>query len=207
MSTKEIILVSDPMCSWSWGFAPVVTQLQEHFSDTYKISVVMGGLRTKGQMPWDEESRAFLKQTWQEVAYKTGQPFQESLLQKEHFEYDTYPASKAVVTVREILGDEAALRYLYTLQEAFYKDGIDITKPRLLFGYYERLFGNSSKFAFMYATERIETLFEHDRAKARSMGATAFPSVVLIDESGHMVCKKGYCTFDELKLFLKETDA
>ena len=129
------------------------------------------------------------------------------LFQKEHFEYDTYPACKAVVTVRELLGEEAAFTYPHTLQHAFYAQGIDITKTRLLFGYYDQLFGNSSKFAFMYGTERIETLMEHDFAKARSMGATAFPSVVLVDDEGHMVCQKGYRSYDEIDRLLKDVHA
>jgi len=204
---KEIIFVLDPMCSWCWGFAPVVEEIVESYKEHYTISLVMGGLRTKGDMHWDTQSKAYLEQQWQEVAARTKQPFNEHFLNKTHFEYDTYPACKAVVTVREILGDEAALRYLHTLQHAFYAQGIDITNSRLLYGYYEQLFGNSSKFAFMYGTERIESLMYHDFAKARSMGANAFPSIVIVDEDGHMVCHKGYKSLEETKQLLKDTHA
>jgi len=47
----------------------------------------------------------------------------------------------------------------------------------------------------------------HDFAKARSMGATAFPSVVLIDEEGHMVCQKGYKSEEEMRRLLEGGDA
>ena len=50
-------------------------------------------------------------------------------------------------------------------------------------------------------------MMQHDFAKARSMGANAFPSVVIIDEDGHMVCQKGYRTFLEMEKLLKEEDA
>jgi len=39
---------------------------------------------------------------------------------------------------------------------------------------------------------------QHDFSKARSMGANAFPSVVRIDEDGHMVCMNGYRSLKEI---------
>jgi putative protein-disulfide isomerase len=207
MSRKEIIFVLDPMCSWCWGFAPTVETVRKQYAEDYDFSLVMGGLRTKGEMVWDEAAKSYLREHWQDVAVRTGQPFNEALFDKEQFTYDTYPACKAVVTVRELLGEDAAFRYFHTIQHAFYAQGVDITNTRLLYGYYEQLFGNSGKFAFMYGTERIETLMMHDFAKARSMGATAFPSVVIVDEDGHMVCQKGYRCFEEMNRLLKDTHA
>jgi putative protein-disulfide isomerase len=207
MPKKMLYFVLDPMCSWCWGFAPIVDAVREAFGETYAISPVMGGLRGKGEMQWDADAKNHLRKHWQAVAKKTGQPFDESLLEKEHFEYDTTPACKAVVTVRELLGEDAAFRYLHAIEHAFYAQGIDITKPRLLQGYYEQLFGNSGKFAFFFLSERAEVLTEHDFAKARSMGANSFPSIVLVNEAGHMVCQKGYRSFEEIATMLGEKDA
>ncbi len=58
---KELIFVLDPMCSWCWGFAPVIEQLRETQADNYNFSLVMGGLRTKGDIVWDESSKGYLK--------------------------------------------------------------------------------------------------------------------------------------------------
>lgn len=201
-----LYFVVDPMCSWCWGFAPVIDEVRQKLSDRYEIELVMGGLRTKGEMPWDEKAKRYLRYQWQQVAEKTGQPFDKSLFEKAVFEYDTTPACKAVVTVRELLGRDAAFTYLHKLQHAFYAQGIDITKPRLLQGFYEQLFGNSGKFAFFFLSERAETLTEHDFAKARSMGATSFPSVVVVDDAGHMVCQKGYRSYLEIEQLLKDAD-
>ncbi len=204
MAQPVLYFVVDPMCSWCWGFAPVMEEAREKLKDYYEIRLVLGGLRTKGEMDWDNAAKKYLRTHWEQVAARTGQPFEFRLLEKEYFEYDTYPACKAVVTVRELQGEEAAFDYLHTIQHAFYVQGIDITNSRLLYGYYEQMFGNSGKFAFMYGTERIEILMHHDFAKARSMGATAFPSVVLVDETGHMVCQKGYRSYTEIETLLKD---
>jgi putative protein-disulfide isomerase len=207
MERGTLYFVVDPMCSWCWGFAPVIEEARRRLKEAYDIHLVMGGLRTKGEMVWDTPAKRYLQKHWKKVGERTGQPFNDILFEKSDFTYDTYPACKAVVTVRELLGEDAAFTYLHAIQYAFYAQGIDITKTRLLFGYYDRLFGNSSKFAFMYGTERMETLMYHDVAKARSMGATVFPSVVLVDEAGHMVCQKGYRSFDEIEHLLKEHHA
>ena len=64
-----------------------------------------------------------------------------------------------------------------------------------------------AKLVFFFLGERVETLSEHDFAKARAIGATAFPSVVLIDKEGHMMCPKGYRSEDEIKQLLEKRDA
>lgn len=204
---KEVILVLDPMCSWCWGFAPVIEALMKSYSDRYRFSLVVGGLRTKGEMPWDERSKAYLKSHWEQVAQNTGQPFSETLFEKAQFEYDTYPACKAVVTVRELFGMQKAFAYLHTIQEAFYARGEDITKVDVLIDLLKGMALESGVFKSFYGSEKAHRLMEHDFAKARSMGANAFPSVVIIDEEGHMVSQKGYRSLSEMKKILGEKDA
>jgi len=182
------------MCSWCWGFHPVIEELREKHSDKFQFSLVVGGLRTKGQMPWTDESKNYLAQNWNAVAQQTKQPFNFSLLNREHFDYDTYPACKAIVTVRELWGDEASFEYLSKIQEAFYAKGEDTTSVETLLKYVE----DENKFLEFYESNRAEVLIKHDFTKARSMGANSFPSVVKIDREGHMVCQKGYMTIDKV---------
>ncbi len=196
---KEIIFVVDPMCSWCWGFAPIMEQLRATQSDRYDFSLVVGGLRTKGEMTWDVKSKNYLQGHWEQVAKRTGQSFSNSLFEKEDFEYDTYPACKAVVTVRELFGMQSAFGYLHTIQEAFYARGEDITDVDVLIHLLNVIELDSTSFKTFFESERAELLMQHDFAKARSMGANAFPSVVIIDEDGHMVCQKGYRSLLEME--------
>jgi putative protein-disulfide isomerase len=200
---KELIFVVDPMCSWCWGFAPVIEALLKTQSDRYQFSLVVGGLRTKGDMPWNESSKAYLKGHWEQVSQRTGQRFSDGLFEKEQFEYDTYPACKAVVTVRELLGMQSAFTYLHTIQEAFYTRSQDITNVDVLTELLKEVGLESSAFKTFYESQKAQLLMEHDFAKARSMGANAFPSVVMIDEEGHMVSQKGYRSLLEMQKLLK----
>lgn len=203
MLKKKIIFVVDPMCSWCWGFSPTIEQLRTTRSDDYDFSLVVGGLRTKGEMVWDASSRKYLKGHWEQVAKRTGQPFSNALFEKEDFEYDTYFACKAVVTVRELWGEEKSFDYLHRLQKAFYDESRDITKLEVLSELLEERGGDAKSFKDFYQTPRAELLMQQDFAKARSMGANAFPSVVIIDEEGHMVCQKGYRSLLEMEDILK----
>ena len=191
------------MCSWCWGFAPVIDELQSTLGDEYRFSLVLGGLRTKGEMSWNEMSKGYLKGHWRQVSQRTGQMFSDRLFEKESFEYDTYPACKAVITVRELFGMQSAFAYLHTIQEAFYTRAEDITNINVLCDLLQAVDLNSTTFRDFFESDRAELLMEHDFAKARSMGANAFPSVVVIDEEGHMVCQKGYRSLLEMKKLLK----
>ena len=191
----ELVFVVDPMCSWCWGFHPVIEKLRKEYADCYKFSLIVGGLRTKGQMVWNEENKAYLQRHWNTVSQRTGQPFVPNILNRTHFEYDTYPACKAVVTVRELWGEAEAFEYLSKIQYAFYAEGKDITSEEVLCSYVTQ---DKEIFLNFYQSPRAETLMQNDFSKARVMGANAFPSVVKIDEDGHMVCKKGYQTVEEI---------
>ncbi len=194
------------MCSWCWGFHPVIQELRGKHSKSYKFSLVVGGLRTKGQMHWNDESKNYLAQNWNAVATKTKQPFSFSLLNREDFDYDTYPACKAIVTVKELWGNEASFDYLEKIQEAFYAKGEDISSVETLLTYVgttplclsDASSTEKEEFLEFYSSKRAEILMKHDFGKARSMGANAFPSVVKIDKDGHMVCVSGYRSVGEV---------
>ena len=200
---KELLFVVDPMCSWCWGFAPIIEEVRRTLGDEYTFSLVLGGLRTKGEMPWNDSSKEYLKGHWKQVSQRTGQTFSDSLFENEFFDYDTYPACKAVLAVRELFGMQSAFVYLHTIQEAFYTRAEDITNVDVLNDLLNMAESDKRSFKTFFESERAQLLMEHDFAKARSMGANAFPSVVIIDEEGHMVCQKGYRSLLEMQKLLK----
>jgi len=190
------------MCSWCWGFTPIIEELRSTLSDEYSFSLVLGGLRTKDEMPWNETSKEFLRGHWKQVSHRTGQRFSDSIFEKECFDYDTYPACKAVLTVRELFGMHSAFAYLHTIQEAFYTRAEDITNINVLYTLLNMTESDKNSFRKFFESDRAQLLMEHDFAKARSMGANAFPSVV-IDEEGHMLCQKGYRSLFDMQKLLK----
>jgi len=192
---QELIFIIDPMCSWCWGFHPVIEELRQTHSDKYKFSLVVGGLRTTGQMEWNTQNKDYLLKNWNAVTQKTRQPFSHTLLNKPHFDYAPSPACKAIVIIRELWGEESSFTYLSRIQKAFYKEGVDITSLDTLTSYVTQ---DKETFLHYYQSERSEMLMQQDFSKARSMGANSFPSTVKIDEDGHMICLSGYRSLEEI---------
>jgi len=198
---KEIIAVIDPMCSWCWGFEPVLQELQNNLSQDTKLSLCMGGLRSSNDQEWTSEFRSFLKQSWTNVHKQTGQIFNFNLLKKESFDYDTEPACRAVLTV-QTLDEKKVFSFLHSLQKSFYYDNLDITQTNILANIAENEGINKKEFLTLFPSKKMQEQTLADKYKSRSMGASSFPSLVFIDEEGHLYVLKGYKSFQEIQKHL-----
>ncbi len=74
-----------------------IQKLRNHFSESLDFELVMGGLRPGGGDPWNAEMKSFLKEHWDHVKTASGQEFGYSLFERNEFDYDTEPPSRAVV--------------------------------------------------------------------------------------------------------------
>ena len=50
MAEKRLVYLADPMCSWCYGFSPVIAAIAERFEDRMPLQLVMGGLRASAQL-------------------------------------------------------------------------------------------------------------------------------------------------------------
>ncbi len=196
--TKQILFFGDPMCSWCWGFSPVLDAIGEHFGDRAPVSLVVGGLRPGTSEVMSDHMSASIRHHWEDVGRTTGQPFSFQFFDREGFVYDTEPACRAAVTVRT-MKPQAALAYFEALHRAFYVDNEDITKPGPLA---ERAwhFGIEPK-AFADAFNSVDMIDQtvNDFRYARSLGITGFPALVAKDEGGLATLAVGYRPFAALK--------
>jgi putative protein-disulfide isomerase len=131
MQGPHLVYVADPMCSWCWGFAPVIAAVRARFSAALPIRLVMGGLRPGTTKPLDAAGKATIREHWEHVHEASGQPFEFGFFDREGFVYDTEPASVAVVVARRRDRD-IALDYLDAVQRAFYAENRDVTEPGIL---------------------------------------------------------------------------
>ena len=119
MAEAEFIYIADPMCSWCWGFSPVLDGIQAEFGTRLSYRLIMGGLRPSPMaQELDDHMRGYLAHHWGAVAERSGQPFNHAALDREGWVYDTEPAARAVVTVRE-LAPEREIEFFQAVQRAF----------------------------------------------------------------------------------------
>ena len=131
MTGPHLVYVADPMCSWCWGFAPVISAIRARFGAELPIRLVMGGLRPGTTTPLDDVGKATIGEHWEHVRQASGQPFDFGFFDREGFVYDTEPCAKAVVVVRR-QGMALALDYLEAIHRSFYAENRDVTAPEVL---------------------------------------------------------------------------
>lgn len=203
LDVPHLIYIMDPMCSWCYGFAPVLRSLKEEQEGKLKFKLVLGGLRPGTTSIMDDETKQTMKQHWQDVELATEQPFDYAFMEREGFKYDTEPACRAVVTMR-YLKPEAELDMAEELQSAFYAKNNDITKAEVLatvalkFGITEEVF--LEKFNSKEMVEKTK----QDFIIARHLQATAFPSLYLLDGTNISLISRGYRLKDALNSRIAE---
>ena len=126
MAQREFLYIADPMCSWCYGFAPVMETIARHFEGRIPVRLIMGGLRAGNTRPMRAEDRDYIKGAWTRVHEASGQPFDFKFFDRESFTYDTEPACRAVVTARKIAPDKA-MSFKGRISRAFYGNNRDIT--------------------------------------------------------------------------------
>jgi putative protein-disulfide isomerase len=195
---RNFVYFADPMCSWCYGFAPVITTLVEHFADRLGFRIVMGGLRPGNRLEMRPKDREYLRDTWLRVAESSGQPFDLSFLERERFVYDTEPACRAVVAARAN-GDLAALTMMEAISSAFYAQNFDVTRDDVLIEIAWTLGHDRSAFAELLASDVVRNATVQDFVFAKQSGVEGFPCLVAGDEvGGYQLVTHGFRPIDGL---------
>jgi putative protein-disulfide isomerase len=177
MDGRHLIYFADPMCSWCYGFAPVIEAVRATFGDRLPIRLVMGGLRPGVEEPMTDEAKRVVRTHWIHVEEATGQPFDETILDREGFVYDTDPAARAVVLLRRN-HPNLVLDYLARLQRAFYAEGADVTRPEVLAELVAELGVSREGFLMQHDTVEARQETWRDYAISQRAGVTGFPTLV-----------------------------
>jgi putative protein-disulfide isomerase len=199
MADKQLVYFADPMCSWCYGFAPVIAALAERFAERLPLRMVMGGLRPGNTQAMRAEDKAYIRHAWEKVQDASGQPFDFAFLERDHFVYDTEPACRAVVTVRR-LKPELALAFMARVQQAFYAENRDMTATDEIASVAEEAGFEREAFtqAFLGAEARNETF--GDFLAAQELDIRGFPTLIAgSNEDGYALLTNGFRRLEDLE--------
>lgn len=177
MEGPHLIYFADPMCSWCYGFSPVVAQIRRDFGRALPIRLVMGGLRPGTETPMTDQAKTEIAGHWTHVTEATGLPFDPAVLARPGFVYDTDPAARAVVWVRRQDADKA-LTLLERLHAAFYAQNRDVTDPQVLAGLISELGEDGQAFLEAFDGEDLKHETWADYGVSQRAGVTGFPTLV-----------------------------
>ena len=199
---KEIILFADPMCSWCWGFSPVMGTLAGAYGDSARLSLVLGGLRPGTNEVMHTAAKEIIRHHWEDVAQTTGQPFTYAFFERDDFVYDTEPACRAAVTVRRLVPMKA-FAYLDALHRAFYVDNRDVADGAVLADVADATGIDAAAFTEVFDSDAARAETEADFRMSRELGIGGFPTMVLRDGRGLAALTIGYRPLEALASHLE----
>jgi putative protein-disulfide isomerase len=198
MATKQLVYVADPMCSWCYGFSPVIAAIAERFEGRMPLKLIMGGLRAGNTAPMRQQDKDYIKSAWTRVNAASGQPFDFGFFEREGFVYDTEPACRAVVTARRLM-PRMALPLMARISQAFYAENRDMTSADEIAAVAEEAGFERGQFAeaFLAPDTRNDTF--RDFLTAQQLGIHGFPTLIAgSDEEGYALLTNGYQPLDNL---------
>ena len=178
MDGLHFVYFADPMCSWCYGFSPVVDALEARYGAILPIRLVMGGLRPGTDKPMTDKAKADTLGHWHHVHEASGQPFDESVFDREGFVYDTDPGARATVLARRT-SQAAGLQYLRRVHQAFYAEGRDVTDYEVLADLAAELGFDRTAFRAALADDGLKDETWRDYAVSQRAGVTGFPTLIL----------------------------
>jgi putative protein-disulfide isomerase len=207
MSTAQqsLLYVGDPMCSWCYGFAVPLAAVLDAFPQC-PVDLIMGGLRAYNTQCMDEPLKDSLRHHWAQVHLRSGQPFDaDTILQRSDFVYDTEPACRAVVTVREH-APACALDMYEAIAHAFYARGEDVTRTSVLAALWADVRQQAAQpptlddkgFLKAFGSQTIRDTTREDFELTQRWGVSGFPALfAVVDGQAHAVAR-GYTEADDL---------
>ena len=199
----EFVYVGDPMCSWCWGFAPVLERMQEVYE--IPVRLVLGGLRPGPAADvLDDRLEEILAHHWHAVEDASGQPFDHAFLERrDGWRYDTEVPAIAAVTMRS-LDEGSALSFHSRLQRAFYVEGVDITDRAEYPALINDFPVDHAEFGRRFGSEEMRAAAWEDFSAARAMGVAGFPTLLVRDGDRFGVVTRGFLAADQLLPALSE---
>jgi putative protein-disulfide isomerase len=198
MAQRILWYFADPMCSWCWGFSPVIEAVRDTYQGRLTLALMLGGLRAGNTRPVTAEFRNEILGHWRAVQSRCGQAFTFDGALPDGFVYDTEPPSRAVVAMGAIQ-PASVFPYFTAIQHAFYVDRRDVTKPEALAELARGWDVDAADFLGHFESDAVKQETQTHFRRTREAGVTGFPTVVLQDENGFEALSAGYAPLDVLR--------
>ncbi len=194
----EVIYVGDPMCSWCWGISPALNHLQQTAAaNGIGYRIVLGGLRPDNSEQWTPKFQDFLRHHWEDVSKRSGQPFNYELLDAEHFQYNTEPSCRGVITARTI-DPSLESRFFELTQHRFYvlnqdPSNVEFYKPICF-----ELGIDYAKFSALFDTDEMKRATNEDFQLNRQWGVRGYPTVIVRKGDNMQIIATGFASFEDM---------
>lgn len=200
----KLYYFTDPMCSWCYGFSPVVKKLKENYPNI-DLQIISGGFAPGSKQKVTKEYKDFLEYHWRNVNLRSGQYFDHSMkFVNENFHYDTEPSSRALVVVQRFL-PEKDFEFLSLMQKSFYVEGKDITNDEVLAELAEETGVEKSVFLESFHSEEIKLKTAQGFQFSKQLRVQGFPTLLTLENGAVKVLTHGFQPYESLKNIVEES--
>ena len=205
MTNAHLIYFADPMCSWSWGFSPVIDSIRQEFGPSLPIRLILGGLRPGTTETLGETSKREIREHWTHVHAATSQPFDLGFFERQDFIYDSEPVSRAVIIARH-RSISGALDFLKRTHAAFYAQNRDVTDEQVLADLAMEAGFDRDEFLQEFRSEEIRKETWQDFAITQKAGVRGFPCLIAgtDEQAGYSLVTAGYQPAERVLPTLRE---
>lgn len=207
---SSLYYIADPMCSWCWGFAPVLERIESELQDIDdacrpSITWVMGGLAKDSDEPMPEQTQAYIQNAWRAVEAETGASFNWDFWGKCSPRRSTYPSCRAVLSAAA-QADEVGPAMFRAIQRAYYQEARNPSEPDTLIAIASELSPDLDveRFASDLVSQRMDDRLHEDFAVRSRLGVREFPSLVLDREGEQTYIVRGWADVDSTLERLRE---
>ena len=197
---KTLYYVADPMCSWCWGFQPVLEKVKEAVQEELSPVYIMGGLARDTDDPMPDVMRAHIQRAWREVAAITGASFNWDFWEKCKPRRCTYPSCRAFYAAQN---QEAGTEMFEAIQRAYYREARNPSDTEVLIALAGEIGLDTQQFAQDLASPEIEQQMQDGFNIRRSMNANQFPSLVVRNNASVTFITRGYNDAETVLAYLQ----
>lgn len=206
MERPVINYIYDPLCSWCFGFSPVISKLYKRHKANIDFRVLTGGMVLGeqegpiGNLPKAvKEGFATIEET---TGVTFGQDFKTNLLVPGTAQLTSLPGALAMATFR-IYQPDNTVPFAARIQQAIYKEGLAPAEAKT-YGHCAEDFGmNSTDFMkLMVAKDKLE-IVKKEFEVVKQWGIRGFPTVVYQKGDKGQILSRGYMPLEKIEENLK----
>ena len=167
------------MCSWCYGFAAALEQLQQGLPDGVILARLLGGLAPDTDEPMSMEMRASIRSNWKCIE----QPVSGVVFNYDFWKHcmprrSTYPACRAVIAARE-QGEPLDMAMTKAIQQAYYQQARNPSDDMTLIELADELGLDTARFIRSLNSAQTRQRLQHEIMLASEMGVASYPSLRL----------------------------
>lgn len=206
MNKPTITYIYDALCGWCYGFSPVIRQFHQQYADAFDFTVLSGGMMTGARVKPISASMAYIEQAYKVVEDRTGVRFGEAyltnILQPGTYVSDSEKPGMAMTLFKAILPESdqsgAAVAFAGTLQQALYRDGVDLNVDAAYGPLVEPFDIDPGEFVAHLSDPAIKEQTWAEFNLVSQYGITGFPTVIATVGDNLYALARGYVPYAQL---------